>query len=87
MNAERFTLETEDKILTCEVILRLYVEKYKKNYLVYTDGSIDKEGEENVFISSYLPNDEKGELKDITDENELKYVSDYIEKIWENIND
>lgn len=81
MEKETFLLETEEGTLNCEVILRFYLEEYQKNYLVYTDHSMDESGEENVFVSSYIPNDEEGTLTDIIDENELERIMTELEKI------
>ena len=82
MEKETFILETENGTITCEIIDTLYVTAYQKNYLVYTDNSKDQNGELNIFISSFNPEDKNYELKDITDENELKDISNIIEEMW-----
>ena len=60
MKTEKFMLDTEDGSIECEIIMTLSLEEYKKNYLIYTDNSLD----------------------DITDEQELEKVSNYIDQIW-----
>lgn len=82
MEKETFTLETEEGIITCEIIDNLYVEEYQKNYLIYTDHSKDENGELNIFISSFDPNNETYELEDIKDERELEKISNMIEEMW-----
>lgn len=81
MEKETFTLETEEKIINCEVVLRFFSETYQKHYLVYTDHSIDEEGDENLFISSYNPNDNTYMLEDITDREELEKVIEQMESL------
>lgn len=86
MEAEKFMLDTENGQIECEVLMTLKLEEYQKNYLVYTDNAKDEEQQLNIFISSFEPEKENGELNDITDQQELETVSNYIEKIWEEEN-
>ena len=86
MEAEKFMLDTENGHIECEVLMTLKLEEYQKNYLVYTDNTKDEEQQLNIFISSFEPEKENGELNDITDQQELETVSNYIEKIWEEEN-
>lgn len=80
MEKETFRLETENEILNCEVLLRFFSPKYQKHYLIYTDHSKDDENEENLFISSYNPEDESFELADVLD-TELQDIIKELEKI------
>ncbi len=88
MEKETFTLETEKETINCEVILRFFSKTYQKHYLVYTDHSIDEEGDENLFISSYNPNDNTFMLEDITDQEELEKAIEQMESLegeqWSN---
>ncbi len=81
MKTEKFMLDTEDGSIECEIIMTLSLEEYKKNYLIYTDNSLDENQELNIFISSYDPQNQE-QLNDITDEQELEKVSNYIDQIW-----
>lgn len=76
---EAFFLDTENGTMECEIVQKLYFDKYQKDYLVYTI----KNDEENIFISAIEKKDEDCELVDITDSKELKEVSDYLDFIWE----
>lgn len=82
MEKETFILETEDGSITCEIIESIYVNEYKKNYVVYTDNTKDENGELNVFISSYDPQNDKYELEDINDQKELEKVANIIDELW-----
>ncbi|MCI8575406.1 MAG: DUF1292 domain-containing protein, partial [Bacilli bacterium] len=68
--------------ITCEIIESIYVNEYKKNYVVYTDNTKDENGELNVFISSYDPQNDKYELEDINDQKELEKVANIIDELW-----
>ena len=81
MKTEKFMLDTEDGSIECKIIMTLSLEEYKKNYLIYTDNSLDENQELNIFISSYDPQNQE-QLNDITDEQELEKVSNYIDQIW-----
>lgn len=82
MEENKFTLETEQGTLEYEILDQIYVNQFKKNYLIYTDNSRDEMNELNIFISICKVENDKIELLDITNENELEIVADMIEKIW-----
>lgn len=83
MEKQTFILESETEKVECEVLYSLYSNEYQKHYLVYTDNSIDQEGDLNILISSYDPESTTYNLYDITDEEELSNISDQLEKMWE----
>lgn len=83
MENETFILDTENGQIECNVLLRFQMEENKKNYLVYTDNTVDEEGELNIFIASYEQNDDSGELKDIEDQQELEKITKILEEYWE----
>ena len=52
-----------------------------KSYVGYTDHSFGSNGRKNIFVSAYNPLKAKIELEDITDERELKMVSEVLNQI------
>lgn len=82
MENETFILETENETIECNVLCKFKSEEYKKNYIVYTDNTLDEEGEINIFIGSYEPDNDSFEINDIKDENELSKISEKIEDMW-----
>lgn len=72
---ETFFLDTESGSKECQVITSIYSETRKKYYLIYE--YVEEESEE-VFVSSYEPNDESGTLNDVTDERELAEIADFL---------
>lgn len=87
MNQETFILETEEGSVECEVLYKLYSKEYQKHYIIYTDHTIDEEGDINIFISSYNPESTTYELNDITDKKELNNITKQLEIMWGNENE
>lgn len=51
---ETFVIQTpEGKEVECTIIDTFYSEEFGKGYVIYVDGSINENGQENVFASSY----------------------------------
>jgi len=78
---ETFFLDTEEGSKECKIITSMYSETRKKYYLIY---EYVENKEEEIFVSSYEPNEEDGTLNDITDDayiNQLKGYKEYIETI------
>lgn len=75
---DTFFLDTNEGSIECRVIANLYSEKRKKYYLVYE--YVNKESED-LFVSSYEPEDETNTLNDINDPAELKEVTELFESM------
>ncbi len=52
-------IDDEGRQLDCEALFLFESPETKKNYIVYTDHSIDNEGNTKVYASIYEPNDLK----------------------------
>ena len=74
---ETFFLDTSDGSHECQVITSIYSETRNKYYLIYE--YVDQDTED-IFVSSYDPNDEEALLKDITDEKELEEIASFLEE-------
>lgn len=70
---ETFFLDTEDGSEECRIITSIFSESRNKYYLVYEYVRPSEE----LFVSSYNPNDESGTLEDVNEE-ELEEVSKYL---------
>ena len=68
---DTFFLDTDTGSVECQVITSLYSEKMKKYYLVYE--YVHNESDE-VYVSSYDPEDESNTLNDVSLE-ELEEVT------------
>lgn len=67
----------------CEPLFTFESEETGKEYVVYTDNSLDKDGNVRVFASIYKMNDKGGELLPIKTEKEWKVIETILESIQE----
>ena len=44
--------------IECEVLFTFESDETKKNYIVYTDNTLDEQGNTKVYASVYTPNEE-----------------------------
>ena len=85
MNKENtFTvLDKDGKEITCEVLFTFESDETKKNYIVYTDNSLDELGNVKVYASIFDPSKDTTELLPIETEREWKIVETILESIQE----
>lgn len=64
-----FSVYNEDgETIECEVLFTFESEDSQKNYIVYTDNTLDEDGFTRVYASVFNPEDENMELMPITEE-------------------
>ena len=81
---ERMTFKVfddEGKEIECEVLFTFESEETKKNYIVYTDNTIDDDGNTKVYASVYNPNEEETKLMPIETDKEWKIIETILEEI------
>lgn len=74
-----FTLESEGEKVVYTTILTYNDEKRKKSYVLYTDNTLDDDGDINMYAATYEPNSTTFELNPVeTDEewDEIQQVYD-----------
>lgn len=76
-------LDENGKEVECEPLFTFESEETKKQYVVYTDNSKDKNGNVRVFASIYKVTDKGGELLPIKSEKEWKVIETILESIQE----
>ena len=76
-------LDDKGKEIECEPLFTFESEETKKNYVVYTDNSKDKDGNVRVFASIYKVTDKGGQLLPIKSEKEWKVIETILESIQE----
>jgi len=79
-------LDDKGKKIECEPLFTFESEETKKQYVVYTDNSLDKNGNVRVFASIYNITDKGGELLPIKTEKEWKVIETILESIQEESN-
>ena len=83
-------IDEEGRQLDCEALFLFESPETKKNYIVYTDHSIDNEGNTKVYASIYDPKDLKSDennefaalpLKPIETEKEWKIIQTILDEL------
>ena len=67
----------------CEPLFTFESEETKKQYVVYTDNTLDSDGNVRVFASIYNVTDKGGELLPVKSEKEWKVIETILESIQE----
>lgn len=67
-----------------EVLFTFESDETKKNYMVYTDNTMDKDGNTRVYASVFKPNANPLELLPVETEREWKVIETILDSIQEN---
>ncbi len=81
INNEKIQIEKNGETRDCDVLFTFDSEDTMKSYIGYTDHTFGSNGRKNIFVSAYNPLKAKIELEDITDEKELKMISEVLNQI------
>ena len=73
----------EGKEVECEVLFTFESDETKKTYIVYTDNSLDKDGNTRVYASVFKPDAKPLELLPVETEREWKVIETILESIQE----
>ena len=76
-------IDNKGKERQCEVLFTFESDETKKNYIVYTDNTLDHEGNVRVYASIYNQKDKGVELEPINSERERKIVETILSSIQE----
>ena len=75
-----FKVGTENgEIVECEILFTFENAKTEKNYIVYTDNSVDDEGNTRVFAATYNPEQSEGQLHPVETEEEWGIIQHLLE--------
>ena len=86
MKEEQMTFKVineDGKEIECEVLFTFESDETKKNYIVYTDNTLDEEGNTKVYASIFNP-EEKGEqtkLLPIESDKEWKIIETILDEL------
>lgn len=83
MNNENiFTIiDNKGKERKCEVLFTFESDETKKNYIVYTDNTLDEQGNTKVYASIYNPNEENTNLIPIETDKEWKIIETILDEL------
>ena len=86
MKDNKFTLvNDEGKEVEYDVLFTFESEETNKNYIVYTDGTKDSDGQIQVYASIYDPTDPHSKLEAIETEKEWKVIETILSTLQEEI--
>lgn len=67
--------------ITCNALFTFESDETGKNYIVYTDNTIDENGLKKVYASTYNPQEENPTLGSIETEKEWNIIEDILNKL------
>ena len=74
-------INDEGKEVECEVLFTFESDETQKNYIVYTDNTIDEEGNTKVYASIYNPDQDETKLLPIETDKEWKIIETILEEL------
>lgn len=81
---QRFIIKNnKGEQIECEPLFTFESDETKKNYIVYTDNTTDKDGNVKIYASIYNITDKGRELLPIKSEKEWKVIETILESIQE----
>ncbi len=90
MNEERltFTITNDDGTqVSCEALFTFESEETHKNYMVYTDHTLDEEGNTKVYAATYTPGLETQTLMPIETDKEWKIIETILDEVMKSVGD
>lgn len=81
---ERMTFKVFDdagKEVECEVLFTFESDETKKNYMVYTDNTVDDEGNTKVYASIYTPGEDETKLIPIETDKEWQIIETILDEL------
>ena len=80
-------INDEGKEIECEVLFTFESEETNKNYIVYTDNTVDEIGNIKVYASIFDPNSDTTKLDPIETEKEWNMIESILETLQEEAKD
>ena len=76
-------IDENGKEIECEVLFSFESDETNKNYIVYTDNTIDDNGNKKVYASTFDPKEENPILGSIETDEEWKVIENILNKLQE----
>ena len=86
MKEDRMTFNItndEGQEVECEVLFTFESDETGKNYMVYTDNTVDEEGNTKVYASIYNPDEEDQTLQPIETDKEWTIIETILNELQE----
>ncbi len=82
----KFTvIDDKGNEIVCDVLFTFDSDETNKSYIVYTDNTLDENGNIKVYSSIYDPNNPNSKLEEITSEKEWKIIENILSTLQEEI--
>ena len=86
MKENKFVMvDDKGKETEYDVLFTFESEETNKNYIVYTDNTLDESGNVEVYASIYNPEDPKTKLEPIETEKEWKVIETILDTLQEEV--
>lgn len=86
MEKNQFTILNDEGVeKTFDVLFTFDNDETKKSYVIYTDNTVDSNGNVEVYASTYDPKDPHSKLGEIKTEKEWKIIETILSSIQEEI--
>lgn len=87
-NKSVFTImNDEGKEIECEVLFTFDSDETKKSYIVYTDNTLDEEGNTKVYASVYDPTGQNPALMPIESDKEWLVIENILSSVQQKIDE
>ncbi len=83
MDDNKIVVKDGDKVIIYNVLFTLDDDKTKKKYVIYSDNTLDEDGDLIIHASIQDPN--TNELVDITDPKEQEMIAKVMESVEETV--
>ena len=80
-----FKIIEDGKEINCEIVLTFRDDNNDINYIVYTDGTKDIDGDLEIYASRYVLENDNYILNDIKNEYEWNLIDNMLESRYKNI--
>lgn len=77
--------DDEGKEVECEVLFTFDSDETGKSYMVYTDNSLDDDGNTRVYASIYNPEEDEVKLQPIETDKEWKIIETILNEIQDSV--
>ena len=78
-------IDKDGNEIECEVLFTFESDETKKNYMVYTDNTLDEEGNTKVYAAIYNPELDKQKLIPIETDKEWKIIETILEQLQQTV--
>ena len=80
-----FKIIEDGKVINCDILLTFRDDNNAINYIVYTDGTLDEDGEPLIYASRYILENNNYILKEIEKDYEWDLIDNMLDSKYKGI--